>query len=76
MYKEITNCPRCNSQDIRISHSTKILDYFARWLLDRVPFRCRKCRLRFYCQDPQESTLLREAAAVRLWTGRLRKRRD
>jgi len=76
MHKEFTNCPRCNSEDIRISYSTKILDCLAKWLLDRVPFRCRKCRLRFYCPDQHESTLLKEAAAVRLWTGRLRKRRE
>ena len=56
MHKENPNCPRCNSQDIRISYSTKTLDYLARWLLDRVPFRCRTCRSRFYCRERQEST--------------------
>ena len=49
MPKELTSCPQCDSQDIRFSHSTKILDFLATFL-NRVPFRCRKCHLRFYRQ--------------------------
>jgi hypothetical protein len=73
--KAPASCPHCHSQDIRVSHSTKILDFFARLFLNRVPFRCRNCHLRFYRQDPQLSTVLADAAAVRRWTDRLPKRR-
>jgi len=68
----MSKCPLCDSQNIRISYSKKILDYFFKWLLNRVPFRCRKCRLRFYRREPQLSTVLVEAAAVKQWTDGLR----
>ena len=67
-------CPRCDSPDIRNSYSTGILDFLFRELLDRVPFRCRHCRLRFYRKTPQQNDVLREAAAVKRWTDGLRKR--
>ena len=70
-------CPRCTSQDIRISHSKTILDFFVRLFLDRVPFRCCKCRSRFYGQEPQVNTdYFREAAAVTRWTEQLRNRSE
>src|SRR5262245_11417613 len=71
---ELPSCPRCDSQDTRFSHSANILDFLLRQLLDRVPFRCRHCRLRFYRKTPQQSAVLREAAAVKRWTDGLRKR--
>jgi hypothetical protein len=67
-------CPRCDSRDTRISQSTAVLDFLFRQLLDRVPFRCRNCRLRFYRRRPQQSEVLRVAAAVKRWTDGLRKR--
>ena len=69
-------CPLCESQHIRISYSKKIRDYFFKWFLNRVPFRCRKCRLRFYSREPQLSSVLMEAAAVRQWAKGLDNRRD
>jgi hypothetical protein len=69
-------CPLCDSQNIRISYSKKIRDYFFKWFLHSVPFRCRKCRLRFYRREPQQSTeYIRDAAAVRQLTDGLRHRR-
>jgi transcription elongation factor Elf1 len=67
-------CPRCDSHDVRNSYSTAVLDFLFKQLLDRVPLRCRHCRLRFYCKAPQQNEVLREAAAVRRWTDGLRKR--
>jgi len=69
-------CPLCDSQNIRISYSKKIPDYFVKWFLNRVPFRCRKCRLRFYSREPQLSSVLMEAAAVRQWAKGLHNHRD
>ena len=77
MPNEFTKCPLCASQDVRISHSRTILDFFVTLFLDRVPFRCRKCRLRFYRPEPQVNTdYFRDAAAVRQWTERLRNRSE
>jgi hypothetical protein len=64
MPKELTNCPRCGSNEIRLSHSRWILDFFFREFLDRVPFRCRNCRRRVHLR-PQLSKVLNDAAAVR-----------
>lgn len=50
------NCPRCDSQYIRASYSKSTLDSVVKWLLNNVPFRCRKCRLRFYSREPQQNT--------------------
>lgn len=76
MPKQVTRCPLCDSQYIRVSHSKKILDFFVRLFLDKAPFRCRKCRFRFYMREPQVSTAyFREAASVRQWTEGLRNRR-
>jgi len=55
-FLKMRRCPRCDSQYIRISYSKKMLDNFAWWFLSRVPFRCRKCRLRFYRREPQQNT--------------------
>jgi hypothetical protein len=75
MPKEVTRCPLCDSQYIRVSHSKRIFDFFVRLFLDKVPFRCRKCRLRFYMREPQVSTAyFREAASVRQWTQGLHNR--
>lgn len=53
---EMHRCPRCGSQYVRISYSRKMLDSLAWWFLNRVAFRCRKCRLRFYRKEPQQNT--------------------
>jgi hypothetical protein len=59
-------CPRCGSQYIRASYSKKVLDKFIWWFLNRVPFRCRKCRLRFYRREqPQNTDYVKGTAAVR-----------
>ena len=71
---ELPPCPRCDSQDTRMSQSTFVLDFLFMRLLDRVPFRCRHCRLRFYRTRPQQSEVIRVAAAVKRWTDGLRKR--
>ena len=68
-------CPRCDSQYVRISYSKKILDNFFWWFRDKLPFRCRRCRLRFYRREPEESTFIEDTAAVRQWTDGLRSRR-
>ena len=52
-------CPRCDSQYVRISCSKKILDNIFWWFLNKVPFRCCLCRLRFYRRYPEESTVIR-----------------
>ena len=62
--------PSLRFPKLRISYSKKIPDYFVKWFLNRVPFRCRKCRLRFYSREPQLSSVLMEAAAVRQWAER------
>ena len=49
-------CPRCDSQYIRVSYSRKILDHLVWWLLNRIAFRCRKCRLRFYRRESHENS--------------------
>lgn len=74
MPKDAIQCPRCESRDIRISYSKTILDLFFSWFLDKVPFRCRNCRLRFYLREPEESTEYFESvASVKRWADRLRK---
>ena len=65
---EMPNCPRCDSQYIRGSHSRKIMDFLVELFFDTVPFRCRKCRLRFYQRQPEETTFIREAAALKQWS--------
>jgi len=37
-YPRMHKCPLCDSQNIRISYSKKIRDYFFKWFLNRVPF--------------------------------------
>jgi hypothetical protein len=49
-------CPRCDSQYIRASCSKSTLDSVVKWLLNKLPFRCRKCRVRFYSREPQHGT--------------------
>ena len=59
-------CPRCDSQHIRASYSKSTLDSVVKWLLNKVPFRCRKCRLRFYRREPQQSTTT-SASTIAPW---------
>lgn len=43
-------CPQCGSSDIRTSRRSPWTDVFQR-LRGREPFRCRKCRLRFFASQ-------------------------
>jgi hypothetical protein len=43
-------CPDCGSSEVRASRSTRWNDFFQR-VHGREPFRCRKCRLRFFASD-------------------------
>jgi hypothetical protein len=40
-------CPKCGSSDVRRSGRMKWMDLAER-LRNRVPYRCRACRLRFF----------------------------
>ena len=50
---QVMTCPECGSSEIRASRSTRWKDVFQR-VRGREPFRCRKCRLRFF--SSQSST--------------------
>ncbi len=75
MPKEFTKCPRCGSLYIRASYSKAVQDLFFSWFFNKVPFRCRNCRFRFYLREPEKNTeYFRSTEAVRQWTERLRNR--
>ena len=69
MPKDPDVCPLCESRNIRISYSRTVLDPVVRQILNRVPYRCRKCRLRFYKRhtEANPALTLKAAAAVRRW---------
>ena len=46
-FSQFMACPKCGSSNTRASHSPHWSDSLQR-ALGRMPFRCRKCRIRFY----------------------------
>jgi hypothetical protein len=44
------NCPSCGNSETRPSQHSYWSDFFQR-LRGREPYRCRKCRLRFYSDE-------------------------
>jgi len=45
-------CPACGRTDVRKSHSRNLRDIFMQFINKR-PFRCRACKLRFYRHSPK-----------------------
>ncbi len=72
-------CPECGSSDIRESRSAHWSKLFQQ-IFGRQPFRCRKCRRRFFASDSTASAPERAANSkdtrrpARLMTTRTKKR--
>ena len=70
-------CPECGSSEIRLSRSTSFQDAFQR-LRGREPFRCSKCRLRFFAFESPEfaskKALGSKLGRRSLWNSRIKKR--
>lgn len=70
-------CPDCGSSEIRLSRSTKFQDAFQR-LRGREPFRCSKCRVRFFAIESPELALGKAAHSNpgrrSSWNSRIKKR--
>jgi transcriptional regulator NrdR family protein len=70
-------CPDCGSSEIRLSRSRRFQDAFQR-LRGREPFRCSKCRVRFFAIESPELALGKAAHSNpdrrSLWNSRIKKR--
>jgi hypothetical protein len=70
-------CPECGSSEIRRSRSGKLKDVFQR-VRGREPFRCSKCRVRFFAMVSPElafkETAHSQPGRRSLWNSRIKKR--
>jgi hypothetical protein len=57
------NCPSCGNSEIRPSQHSYWSDSLQR-MIGRAPYRCKKCRLRFYSSEAPPSILLGSNRAV------------
>jgi transposase len=48
VYQPEKTCPRCGSMHVHRTKRGRILEYWVLLFLDIRPYRCGKCRLRFY----------------------------
>jgi len=48
IYNPDKTCPRCGSQHVHRTKRGRILEYWVLPFLSVRPYRCGKCRLRFY----------------------------
>lgn len=46
-------CPKCESRDVRRSHSHHSFDFVYRWRGLEI-YRCNECRRRFYAPPPAD----------------------
>ena len=47
-YTEDRNCPQCGSDHVHRTKRGRILEFWVLLFLPVRPYRCGKCRLRFY----------------------------
>ncbi|MCU1343109.1 MAG: hypothetical protein JWN92_2532 [Candidatus Acidoferrum typicum] len=48
VYHPEKTCPRCGSMHVHRTKRGRILEYWVLFFIDVRPYRCGKCRLRFY----------------------------
>jgi hypothetical protein len=48
IYHPEKTCPRCGSMHVHRTKRGRILEYWVLFFLSVRPYRCGKCRLRFY----------------------------
>ena len=48
IYHPDKTCPRCGSMHVHRTKRGRILEYWILFFLPVLPYRCGKCRLRFY----------------------------
>jgi ribosomal protein S27AE len=48
IYQPEKTCPRCGSMHVHRTKRGRILEYWVLMFMDVRPYRCGKCRLRFY----------------------------
>lgn len=47
-YVEERRCPRCGSTHVHRTRRGRVLEFWVLLLVSARPYRCGKCRLRFY----------------------------
>ena len=48
IYHPEKTCPRCGSMHVHRTRRGRLLEYWILLFTDILPYRCGKCRLRFY----------------------------
>lgn len=68
IYHPEKTCPRCGSMHVHRTKRGRILEYWVLMFMDVRPYRCGKCRLRFYgpkkFSDDKEPYVESEIAAA------------
>jgi len=56
VYHPERSCPKCGSMHVHRTKRGRLLEFWVLLVLPVRPYRCGKCRLRFYCPKDLDKT--------------------